>query len=198
MDEKTAELRDLFLEVTDEETVTETQEESPGSLADREADDDRLASLVATMRERCSFETDLSDGTLVAVVRRFYAGDDDDAIADAIGESPETVARARLDLHLLRERERDPPVDLGPFRDALRETDSIEAVADRFDLDVETARWLRRVARTREEIRRVNDQFRAEFESLLTDRDLSERLTGDTADDGLDDATEGQEIDLSF
>ena len=66
MDEKTAELRDIFVEVTDEETVTESQEESPGSLADRdEADEERLAALVGTMRERCSFETELADGTLV-------------------------------------------------------------------------------------------------------------------------------------
>ena len=47
MDEKTAELRDIFIEATGSDTVTEQQSESRGSLADvddPEATVDRLAS----------------------------------------------------------------------------------------------------------------------------------------------------------
>jgi len=46
MDEKTEELRDIFIDVTDEDTVTESQEETRGSLIDREGIRDRLEGVV--------------------------------------------------------------------------------------------------------------------------------------------------------
>ena len=42
MDEKTEELRDLFLDVADDGTVTESQEETPGSLTEERPEDERL------------------------------------------------------------------------------------------------------------------------------------------------------------
>ncbi|MFQ3295674.1 MAG: hypothetical protein ACI8VE_002763, partial [Natrialbaceae archaeon] len=55
-----------------------------------------------------------------------------------------------------------------------------------------------RVIRARDEARRSNDRFRDEFETILPDADLSTRLTGDVKEDGLDDATEGMETNVSF
>ncbi|WP_049947200.1 hypothetical protein [Halarchaeum acidiphilum] len=81
MDEKTRELRDIFVDVTEGETVTETQEEGHGSLATDTEIDDRLRDAVAAMRERLDFRTDLDDEALARIVRGVYAGDDDAALA---------------------------------------------------------------------------------------------------------------------
>jgi hypothetical protein len=168
MDDKTAELRDIFLDATDGEgTVTERQAERRGSLVDVDdpADvDDRLRDLVATMRERYDFETDLAADAYVRLIRGFYAGDGDDALAETVGVGRETVLRARLDCHLVREGDDDTPA-------------------------VETSR---------ERAVRANDRFRDAFAELLTDDDLSGRLASDSREDGLREATEDIETDVSF
>ena len=200
MDKKTEELRDIFLQVTDEETVTESQEETHGSLASDEEIDARLERIVSDMRERLDFSTTLDDGQLVTVVRRFYAGDSDSAIARILGDVSlsKTVSRARVDLHLLRDADTDAPFDLALLREYLDEEESTEAVAERLDVSETTVRRYRRIVETQDEIRRVNDQFREEFENVLQDREIAERLTQNVQEDGLDDATEGMETDVSF
>src|SRR6056297_1689759 len=60
MDEKTEELRDIFMDVTDESTVTEQQEETHGSLSSETEVDERLEDVVARMRDRYDFGTTLS------------------------------------------------------------------------------------------------------------------------------------------
>jgi len=73
MDEKTAELRDLFINTTGSETVTENQEETPGSLTDeRKAASERVPALISMMRDRYTFESTLSDDDIEAVVRGYY------------------------------------------------------------------------------------------------------------------------------
>lgn len=139
MDEKTAELRDVFLEVTDEESVTERQDGGRGTLVDGEdarALDDRLADVVAELREREGLTTPLPDAALVRVVRAFYEGADDAAIAERVqsaapaGEEAtpatdeidaEAVFRGRLALHLLRDADADAGVDLDALRGALED-----------------------------------------------------------------------------
>ncbi|ESS04539.1 MAG: hypothetical protein A07HR67_00710 [uncultured archaeon A07HR67] len=121
MEEKTEQLRDIFLEVADEESVTETQAEQRGSLIRTESVDDRLSGVVGRMRERFDFRTDLDEETLVAIVERFYDGETDAEMADALGVSPDQVFTARTDLHILRDEE--SAVD----RSAVREHDEPEA-----------------------------------------------------------------------
>ncbi|GAB6860820.1 conditioned medium-induced protein 4 [Haloplanus litoreus] len=171
MDDKTAELRDIFLDATGEETVTERQAESRGSLVDAddpEAVDARLQDLVAAMRERYDFDTDLETGAYVRLVRGFYDGDDDAALADECGVDADTVVRARLDCHLVR--------DADHAEEAIRE----------------------RVVETEREATRANDRFRDAFVELLTDADLSGRLASDSREDGLREATEDIETDVSL
>ncbi|WP_435067883.1 conditioned medium-induced protein 4 [Haloplanus sp. C73] len=168
MDEKTAELRDIFLDATDgEETVTESQAKRRGSLVDADSDspavDARLRELVTAMRERYDFETALDTESYVRVIRAFYDGKSDDAIAAAVDVDVETAVQARLDCHLVREDE-----------------DSPAATA------------------SRERSVRVNHRFRDEFADLLTDDALSERLASDSREDGLREATEDIETDVSF
>lgn len=211
MDDKTAELRDVFLDVADEETVTERQSGGRGTLAgDDGSVTEALAEVVAEMRERFDFATDLPDGALVEVVTRFYRGADDDAIADglssesvdATGDAVDAaaVARARWDLHLLREDELAPPVARADLASAADAAADLPELAEDVDVPAETLRRYREILRARREALRVNHRYTAEFERLLEDSELSDALTAHET--GLAEATEGQEIaddvDLSF
>lgn len=200
MDEKTEELRDIFLDVADEETVTEHQEETHGSLTSEEAVDERLRSVIDDMRDRYEFQTTFSNDELVEVVRGYYAGENDTRIARRIGDKSlsKSVSRARFDLHLLRDRDTDAPFELARLRDLLESERSMASVAEELGVSESTVRRYRRVLEVRAEIRAVGDRFRDEFESVLHDRELSDRMTEDIREDGLDDATEGMETNVSF
>lgn len=198
MDEKTAELRDIFVNVTESDTVTERQEEARGSLtgdapADRE---ERIRETIAELRERCSFGTDLDDDALVAVVLGFFEGASDTDIAETIGESRRTVVRARLALHLRRDRDTDAPFDLDRLR-ALLDEGSVADAAAELDVSESTVRRYRRVLDAQAEERRVSGRFRAAFEDLFTDA-TAEHLTADVKETGLEDATEDAESESNI
>jgi hypothetical protein len=197
MDDKTAELRDIFLDATGEETVTERQAEGRGSLVDTDDPDrvdGRLRDLVTTMRERYDFDTDLETDAYVTLVRGFHDGATDASLADTLGVDPETVVRARLDLHLVRDADRD----VSGFA-AIRER-IVDGAADAVaaDCDAETVARVRRVVDAEREATRANDRFRDAFADLLTDDDLTGRLARDSREDGLEEATEDIETDVSF
>lgn len=199
MDEKTQELRDIFIDVADEDTVTESQEEARGSLtADENAVEEKLADAIGRMREEFEFGTELDDAALRTVVRRFYDGGSDTAIAEELGVDRADVVEARHDLHLLRERELQPPFELSALGRLLEEEDTVAGVAEALEVSPSTVRKYREVLAVRDAIRRVNGRFTDEFAELLTDADLEEGLTDDVKQDGLDEATEGMETDVSF
>ena len=223
MDEKTEELRDIFVDVTDESTVTEHQEDTPGSLTSDESATERVEAVVASMGERYDFDTDLPDAALADLVEGFYDGASDAALAERAAdvveeadadegtgsdaseaETTETpdlsrhdVFRARMDLHLVREADTDAPFALGDLRDRLADDESIGEIAAALDATESTVRRSRRVLETQAERRRVGDRFREQFDEILDDADLAS-LTEDVTRDGLDDATDGMENDLSF
>ncbi len=196
MNEKTEELRDIFTDVTDgEETVTESQENTRGSLErDERTTEERLESVVQQMRERYAFNTSLSNEDLIAVAKAFYEGDSDDDIAADLGVDPADVFEARMSLHLIGEDDADE-VDLAAIRN--REEDDA-TLADEYDVSDDQIRRYRRIAAAEDESRAANDRYRDEFNSLLADADLSERMTTDVREDGLEDATEGMETDVEF
>jgi len=196
MDEKTEELRDLFVSVTDEETVTESQAETPGSLVDDEGDvAGQLHELVTELRETGSFETDLDTETYAAVARAFYDGASDSEIAAETGLGPETAFAARLDLHLLRDGDTDAPFDLTVLR---RRSDAEDAdLAADLGVDRHTVRRYRRVVEAQDAAQRVNYRYQWAFDELLTDAELARRFT-DTREDGLEEAAEDIETDVSF
>ena len=195
MDEKAAELRDIFTSVTDEETVTESQDAGRGSLEqDERTIDERVRAVVERMRERYDFETSLGTDALLTVVRGYYEDEDDEEIGSSLDVSPEEVFEARCSLHLVDESETGP-VDLV----ALREGDDSDAdLAERFDCSEETIRRSRAVADALAESRAANDRYRDEFDSALADADIADRMASDVRKDGLEDATEGMETDVSF
>ncbi|ELZ02278.1 hypothetical protein C482_05351 [Natrialba chahannaoensis JCM 10990] len=196
MNEKTEELREIFTDVTDgEETITESQEDTRGSLEkDEQTDDERLESVVAQMRERYEFETPLSDEELIAVAKAFYDDDSDAAIADDLGVAPEVVFEARMALHLVGEDDADE-VDLVAIRD--RDEDD-ETLATEYDVSAAEIRRFRRIAAAQDESRAANDRYRDEFDSILADADLSTQMATDVREDGLEDATEGMETNVDF
>lgn len=200
MDEKTQELRDIFVEVTEESTVTERQDEARGSLTedDERRVAERLEDVIGRMRGRYEFETDLPDEALRRLVRRFYDEASDGEIADALDVSRRDVFDARTDLHLLRDSDTAAPFDLEELRDLLDAEYTDGEAATVLDTDESTIGRYRQVIRTRQEIRQTSGRFRDEFDEILTDADLGARMTEDVRETGLEDATEGMETDVSF
>jgi hypothetical protein len=201
MDEKTEELRDIFVDVAGEETVTESQTEGPGSLVDTDdaTVDERLAAAVERMAERYEFDTGLDTDAYVAVVRGFYASEADETIAADIDVDADTVFAARMDLHLIGGDDTDLPVDLPALRAALADgdTDVGEVVAGS-DADESTVERAVSVAAAQNEARRVSHRFQSAFEDVLTDAGLADQLTASIQEDGLDEAAEDIETDLSM
>jgi hypothetical protein len=198
MDEKTEELRDLFLDVAEEDTVTEQQEETPGSLTDERPVDERLTAVIERMIEDYDFDTDWSVEEYRRLVRAFFGGEDEEDLTGAFDADEEEVFRARMDLHLLREEDAEFSFELRELRERLAGGSTLDDVADEFDVDEETVRRARRVQRAREEARTANDRYRDEFEELVADGDLSNRLAHDAREDGLREATEGMENELEM
>ena len=195
MNEKTAELRDIFTSVTDEETVTESQEDTRGSLeTDERTVEERVGGVIRRMRDRYDFETELSTRELTEVVTAFYDGVSDEAIAAELDVDEATIFDARLALHLVSEENADG-IDLVEIRNG--ELDDAK-LAEKFDVPASRIERYRRVAAARDESRAANDRYREEFDSLLADADIVERMATDVREDGLEDATEGMETDVSF
>jgi hypothetical protein len=199
MNEKTEELRDIFLDATGEETVTERQEETHGSItADESNDEERVRELVATMRDRYDFETALDDDALYRLVRGFYDDEDDETLAEAVDATAGEVFVARMDLHLVRDADRDAPVDFDRLRSRIVEGETDGDIAAALDVDEATVAHARQVVEAEQEATRANDRFRDEFAERLTDSELSAQLARDAREDGLEEATEDIETNVSF
>jgi hypothetical protein len=197
MDEKTEALRDIFIDATGSDTVTERQEETPGSLAgDSAVSDERLADLVDTMRERFEFRSGLSDETLVGVLRGFFEGATDAGLAADLGLSEDAVFEARIDLHLVTDADRTPVVDR--VRGLVVGGADLDECLEAVDADHETVRRAYRVVESETAARQASHRFRDEFADLLSDEELSTRLATDARRDGLKDATEDLETDVSL
>ena len=196
MDEKTEELRDIFLSVSNEETVTESQADDRGSLTDESGSvDERLQEVLDQLRRKFGFETDLTDDQRRELVGLFYEDRSDSAIASEMNIDAATVFEGRLELHLLRDDE--PAVDEAVV-ERLQEDADPETVAEETGTDHETVERAAAIVDSRQRSRRASHRFRTAFEEILTDADLMGQFAADAHDDGLDDATEGAEVDVEF
>lgn len=196
MDDRTEELRDIFVDATGTGEVTERQRDARGSLLDDDGGDVR--EVVERMRERYDFGTDLDDDALVRVAEGFFAGRDDAAVAADLGVDPETVFRARMDLHLVGDADLDAPLPLDRLRSLVVEGADLDDCVAALDADRGTVARYRRVVAADVEATRANDRFRDAFAERLTDADLAGRLAGGVREDGLEEATEDIETDVSF
>lgn len=210
MDEKTSDLRDIFVETTGTEGVTEQQAAARGTLTDRDvaAADERVRELVAAMRERYGFSTDLDDATYARIAHARFEEPDDKAIASSLGTEGETVdissevvRDARLDLHLIRQSDREVDEDAFAYeavKQLTAEGASIIKCADALDADPDTVAKYARVARVDLTSTRANDRFGDEFRDLLTDADMERSHAATAREDGLEEATEDIETDVSL
>ncbi|ELZ37239.1 hypothetical protein [Halorubrum tebenquichense] len=231
MDEKTAELRDLFVEATGSESVTERQDAARGTLVDADAEsvDGTARDLVAAMRERYGFSTDLDDDAYVLVARGRFEADDEAvaaALRDALAEreetdvdpdaiDAETVRKARLDLHLVRESDREVGCEYADadsadadsadadfaYEDLKQLTgagNSIVECAEELDAAPDRVARYAAVARVDLTSTQANDRFRDAFRDLFTDADIEGSLASTAREDGLKEATEDIETDVSL
>lgn len=199
MDEKTAELRDIFIDTTGSDTVTESQEETRGSLTDTDGHaDTRVAEIIDTMREKYMFVSDLDDDELQEVVTRFHDGESDAEIAERIDADETAVFNARMDLHLVRTTDRDAPFELADLRALLVDETPMADRATTLGADETIVSHYSEVVDADLESTRANNRFRDEFEELLTDSALTNRMAQNAREDGLQEATEDIETEVSF
>jgi hypothetical protein len=199
---RTDDLRKVFTDVTGTDTATEHGGSDRGSLVDRDREGEaglltRLEGVVARMRERFEFGTDLDDRVLARLVQGVVEGADDDALAGRLGVDSETVFRARMDLHLVHETDFGG-LDPDRLRQELGSEPDDDALAREFGVDAGTVERGRRALAARREARRVNDRFRDAFDDVLGDEALSTRLTDGTKEHGLEEAAEDIETDVKF
>ncbi|MFB6086368.1 MAG: hypothetical protein ABEJ84_06130 [Halodesulfurarchaeum sp.] len=212
MPDRTEKLRDLFESVTGTETVTERQRQAHGSLGSETEPVAAIADTIEEMATALSFETALPRSALLRVVQGYYRGQTDGELAEAIrreldpvepGPDPDaidekTIARARLDLHLVREDERPGEAAVPHLRDVEEGTETVSTVAERLDRTESTVRHWLAVRETQAERRRVADRYRQAFESALGDRDIADRLTASLEETGLEESLEDQEVDVDL
>jgi len=201
MDEQTEELRDLFVETTGEEEITESQEENRGDLADAVTAEDaeqRVRELIGRMRERYAFRSGLDDDALCRIVTGFYADERDADIADELDTDEETVFLARMDLHLVRETDRDAPFPLGGLRELIVAGVSLDERAKHLDADTDAVEHYSQVVEADRRSTRANDRFTDEFAELLTDADLRESHAADARESGLEEAAEDIETNTQL
>lgn len=207
MDEKTDALRDIFLDVAEDPTVTEPQEQGRGSLQSGPEDvSERISTVIEALVETFEVSVPLSLEQSTQVVEKFYAGAEDDTIADHLDVSPEVVFTTRMALHLVREAEKPAPGRTARIREyddpeATDPTDTERldtALVDGIDLDQAELERAVAIVRATNRARRVNHRFRMAFEEVLTDADLSVRLTSDAKRDGLAEATEDADVNVDF
>lgn len=201
MDDKTEELKELFVETTGEESVTEDQQEGRGELSGDVAAADaseRVQELIARMRERYAFESGLDDETLTELVVGFYADERDAELADRLNTDEETVFTARMDLHLVREADRDAPFPFKQLRELVVEDVPLEERAERLEIDPEAVERYSQVAQAELRSTRANHRFVDEFAELLTDTELSDSHAATARDDGLEEAAEDIETNTQL
>lgn len=198
MDDKTENLRDIFLSVADDDAVTEHQSADRGSLTGGpDAPDTRLNAVFDAIDEKFGFETPLSRSQRRSLLELFYGGVSDEELAADLGYDVETIFDARMELHLWRPEE--PPLSESLGRRIWDQPDRAPAdLAEAMDVSVPAVARTRAVLDARDRSRRVSHRFRSTFDELFTDGDISDRLATETREDGLGEATEDAETDVEF
>jgi len=199
-EKKAEELRDIFVDVTDESTVTEEREEERGTLRGEDEIDDEIREVVDEMRDEHGFETSLDDEEVVQVVRLYHDGASDAEIAGELGDDSldKTVRRARIGLHLFRDSDFDAPFEIEKLEELMDEGATNSEIADELGVSASTVRSYRRAVEARQRSEDADGEYAERFEAVLEDREISERFTPDAKRDGLEGATEDAEVDVDL
>lgn len=160
-------LQRLYTEMGGAPTSTERQTPARGSLLDEATLEARLGAVVERMRERYGFRTSLDSTALATIVGGYYAGRTDAELADALDVSAETVARARVNVHLFRPADTAATFDVGTLRSLLDAGASVEEAAEELGVAPTTAARLAHVLAVQHEARVSGYRYPEEFEELL-------------------------------
>lgn len=194
-------LTDIFMDVSQgAESTTEQQDEQRGSWRPNTSGDadTNIRETIAEMRDCYGLQTQLSDNQLVTLVKAYFEGDGDTAIARRLGDVSldKTVTRARLSLHLFRERDTAADFDVEGLKECLEAGNSGAGCARRLDIGKSTANRYRRIFKAKAEAEQVNHEYSKRFHQYCqeeADDDDLEPLSN--MSDGLSDAVAGAGAD---
>ena len=197
------ELTAIYMDVSKgDTTTTERQEDQRGKWTSNTNTDQQIRSTIEEMGERYDLSTQLSTDQLVTLVKAFFEGKGDTAIARRLGDSSldRTVTRARLGLHLFRERDTTAEVDLKALSECFEAGNSGAECARQLDIAASTANQYRRVLRAQQEAKRVENTYNDRFRRLCSADGTAEGKDPDAEfkpdfDDGLADAVAGAGAD---
>jgi hypothetical protein len=200
MDEKTAELRDIFQDVADTETVTESQSDDRGSLADEDALREQLREVIDHLAANEGLAVGLDRETLVDVVIGYYDGEDDETIARNldVDANAATVRQGRLACHLIRDDDLEASFDVDRLRTLRQDGLAPSACADRLEADPDAVERVAEALDARAAMIRTGRRYPDAFESALAEAGLAEQFTADAKRDGLEGATADAEVETDF
>jgi len=187
MSGRTDQLRDLVLKMGASTKVVEQQAKQHGNLRGSSDIDRALLGVVREMIKAYNIQTKLSPDQLAAVVRLFYKGLSDTEIAEQLGDRAlnKTVSRARIKLHLFRESDLKPPFDKAEFIRLADAGRSVKEMSEGLGVAPSTISEYRNIFESQRAAER--DGYIKRFEEILSDQDVSERMTSHISKDGLQD-----------
>jgi len=167
--------------------VVEQQAKQHGNLRGSSDIDRALLGVVREMIKAYNIQTKLSPDQLAAVVRLFYKGLSDTEIAEQLGDRAlnKTVSRARIKLHLFRESDLKPPFDKAEFIRLADAGRSVKEMSEGLGVAPSTISEYRNIFESQRAAER--DGYIKRFEEILSDQDVSERMTSHISKDGLQD-----------
>lgn len=187
MSGRTDQLRDLVLKIGASTKVVEKQATQHGNLRGSSEIERALLSVVKEMVKTYNIQTKLTPEQLSTVIRLFYKGLSDTEIAERLGDRSlnKTVSRARIKLHLFRESDLKAPFDKAEFLKLSGAGKSVKEMAEVLGVAPSTISEYRNIFESQQVAER--DKFTKRFEEILSDQDVSERMTSHISKDGLQD-----------
>ena len=165
--ERMERLAAIFGSVATDTTFTEQQTETRGTVRPDEEVDAAITAVIREMRDRYGFDTPVTDDDLVTLVRGFYGDASDGDIARDLGTDRDTVAWARLALHLFRPTDLQVSVDPDRLRELIDEDADDERIARTLGTDTATVRRSRALLDARRAARQVSYRYPMEFAAIL-------------------------------
>ncbi len=184
---KTDKLRELVLKISSSTKVVEKQATQHGNLRGSLEIERALLGVVCQMIKVYNIQTKLTPEQLAAVVRLFYKGLSDTEIAEQLGDRAlnKTVSRARIKLHLFRESDLRPPFEKEDFIRLTEEGRSVKEISEALRVAPSTISEYRNIFESRRASER--DGYTKQFEEILSDHDVTERMVSHISKDGLQD-----------
>lgn len=193
MTNKTEELRKIFLDVSEEHTLTEEQENGTGNLVVEQDELPLIAEIQEILGEQ-GIDTRFPPDEISTIVKRYFKGDSDTGIARKLGNSSldKSVRRLRIKLHLFRERDFNAPFELKRLESLLADHPdwSHREYADELECGATTISTYKQVIECRQEADRMENTFKDRLQKAIQDGDHPSIHIDDGLDDAIDSGLE--------